>query len=154
MSVYAKQYPSKLQGVVKHAERFAVLLAAAWTDREEGKVWLLGRQDEVELVVRTLVEDWEAGRVDEDGAASAVGAYLRAMHFGARRVLEAGDTFACCDDGGAITLPPVDRDAVTRLVSLPVLSSLGLREAPLASDTVAVDPEVLLAEWAARTGPK
>ena len=151
MSVFAKRYPPKLQEVVKHAERFCVLLGQAWSpDRDEARVWLVGREEEVELVVKCLVEDWELGHVDEEGAARSVGAYLRALHLGARGVLEAGDAFACCGDGGAITLPPIDRGALTRFVPSPAVHQI---EAPLASDTIAVaDPEALVAEWLAKTG--
>lgn len=108
MSIFSEQYPPKLQDVVKHAERFCVLLGDVWVAGDDARVWLVGRQEEVELVVRCLVEDWRAGIVDEAAAASSVGAYLRALHIAARGVLEAADAFACCSDGGAVTLPPVD----------------------------------------------
>jgi hypothetical protein len=151
MSVFSKPYPGKLQGVVKHAERFCALLNEAWTGGDEARVWLFGRQEEVELVVRCLVEDWEDGRVDEEGAARSVGAYLRALHIGARGVLEEGAAFACCGDGGAITLPPVDLRAVTRFVPLSALAPV--EAAVHASDTIAVsDPEALVAEWLAKSG--
>jgi hypothetical protein len=156
MNVFAKRYPARLQVVVKHAERFCSLLDQAWcTDRHEARVWLVGRQEEVELVVTCLVSDWENGRVDEEGAVRSVGAYLRALHFGARGVLEAGDTFACCGDGGeaaTVLLPQVDLGALTRFVSAPS-AEVGADEAPLASDTIAVaDSAASIAEWLAKPG--
>ncbi len=153
MSVFAKQYPAKLQAVVKHAERFCMLLGEAWTvDRDEARVWLVGRQEEIEVVVSCLVEDWEKALVDEDGATRSVGAYLRALHLSGRGVLEAGDAFACCSDGGAITLAPIDLAAMTRFVPLADVRRV---EAPLASDTLAMpEPAALVAEWLAKTGRK
>ncbi len=153
MSVFARQYPAKLQAVVKHAERFCMLLDEGWAvDRDEARVWLVGRQEEIDLVVACFVEDWEKGRVDEDSAARSVGAYLRALHLSGRGVLEAGDAFACCSDGGAITLAPIDLAAMTRFVPLAEVRRV---ETSLASDTIAMsEPAALVAEWLAKTGRK
>jgi hypothetical protein len=145
VSIFSEQYPPKLQDVVKHAERFCVLLGDVWVAGDDARVWLVGRQEEVELVVRCLVEDWRAGIVDEAAAASSVGAYLRALHIAARGVLEAADAFACCSDGGAVTLPPVDLGAATRC--LPAFRPM---DAPRATDTIAVSSAEAMAEWLAR----
>jgi len=147
MSVFSKPYPGKLQGVVKHAERFCALLNEAWTGGDEARVWLFGRQEEVELVVRCLVEDWEDGRVDEEGAARSVGAYLRALHIGAR-----GERRVCVlRRWRSHHTAPVDLRAVTRLVPLSALAPV--EAAVRASDTIAVsDPEALVAEWLAKSG--
>jgi hypothetical protein len=145
MSIFSGQYPPKLHDVVKHAERFCVLLGEVWAVGDDARVWLVGRQEEVELVLRCLVEDWRAGVIDETAAASSVGAYLRALHIAARGVLKAGDAFVCCSDGGAVTLPPVDLGAETRC--LPAFPPM---DAPRASDTIAVSGPEALAEWLAR----
>jgi hypothetical protein len=146
VTVFSAQYPARLQGAVKHAERFCLLLGDAWRAGEEGRIWLVGRQEEVELVVRLLIEDWMGG-LDAEAAASSVGAYLRALHFRAREVLEVGGAFACCGDGEAITVPPVDRDAVTRCVP----AFVGV-ESSRASDTIAVASSEAMAEWLAKGG--
>jgi hypothetical protein len=145
VSVFSGLYPPKLHDVVKHAERFCILLGGVWAAGEDARVWLVGREEEVELVVACLVEDWRAEVLDEAAAASSVGAYLRALHIAAREVLEAADAFACCGDGGAVTLPPVDLGAETRC-----LPAFQLMDGPRASDTIAVCGGEALAELLAR----
>jgi hypothetical protein len=141
VSIFLGQYPPKLHEVVKHAERFCLLLGEVGSAEGGARVWLLGRQEEVELVVICLVQDWKSGLVDERATTRSVGAYLRALHIAARGVLEAADAFACCSGGGAVTLPPVDLGAETRC--LPAFVPM---DAPRASDTIAVTNSGTLTE--------
>jgi hypothetical protein len=120
MSVFGPLYPPALQAAVSHAERFSHLLGEAEalhapTDAL-GRAWLLGRTEEIETVLGCIVEDWKAGRLTPDGAASAVTAYLTALHVGAQRTLGLRRVAPCCEDGDAITLRPVTHDAETRLI--------------------------------------
>jgi hypothetical protein len=91
MGIFQAQYPSQLQQVMDHAERFAALLATAnsrshvWDDAAQA--WLTSRFDEIEAVVGALVADWQAGQLSERAAVVAISSYLRAMHAGADRRL-------------------------------------------------------------------
>ncbi len=65
MSVFGPQYPPELQATVNHAERFAALLTEQEIRRlpsdEDGRAWVTGRGEEVEMTIGFIVADWRAG---------------------------------------------------------------------------------------------
>jgi hypothetical protein len=117
MSVFGPQYPPELQAMVNHAERFAALLTEQEIRRlpsdEDGRAWVTGRGEEVEMAVGFIVADWRAGQLTDGGAASAVSSYLRAMHAEAEQHLSLGLVPECCVGDAAVTAPHTPYDQAT-----------------------------------------
>jgi hypothetical protein len=107
MGVFDRKYREPLQAVVDHARRFCVLLERLETRYLDSEPWLVGRRDEVRLVVRLRVRDWRVERISLEYAARTIGAYLDELHLGAMRslCLPANVPLDCCAADEAITLP-------------------------------------------------
>lgn len=89
------QYPSPLRRVVHHAERFAGLLVSL--EQQRSAPWLVGRREELQLVLERTLAAWHAGSGTPEGAADAIDSYLRAAHAGARQNLGLDvDTLKSC----------------------------------------------------------
>ncbi len=107
MGVFDGKYRAPLQAVVDHARRFRAFLERLETSHPDPDRWLVGRREEVGLVVHLRVRDWRADRVGLEYAARTIGAYLDEVHLGAasRLGLPANLPFVCCAADEAITLP-------------------------------------------------
>lgn len=106
MGVFDRKYPEPLQAVVDHVRRFCVFLEWLEARHPDPHRWLVGRRDEVRLVVRLRVRDWRADRIGLEYAARTIGAYLDELHLGAARSLglPANVPLDCCRADEAITL--------------------------------------------------
>jgi hypothetical protein len=117
MSIFGPYYPSGLQQVVNHAERFASLLHQHETrtppSDESGRTWVTGRAEELEIVVGFVIADWQNGELTEGAATSAIASYLRAVHARAERHLRIGLVPKCCVAEMAPTEPATPYDNVT-----------------------------------------
>jgi hypothetical protein len=77
-------YPRLMRGPVSHAESLSALLyqLEARPGHVAARAWLHGRPEEVECFVRQLAKDFRSKRLSEVAAASALDAYLEALHQG------------------------------------------------------------------------
>ncbi|HEY4014305.1 MAG TPA: hypothetical protein VGM06_13270 [Polyangiaceae bacterium] len=107
MGVFERKYGEPLQAVVDHARRLCALLECLESVHPDPGRWLVGRQDEIRLVVRLRVRDWRARRIGTEFAARTIGAYLDEIHLGAMRSLglPANVPLDCCTPGEATTVP-------------------------------------------------
>lgn len=73
-------YPLDLRGQVRRAARLSHMLARL-VDRTDPAdpsfVWLVGRADEVRVVVGTAVREWQEGLVGQRIASERIGSYVR-----------------------------------------------------------------------------
>lgn len=151
MNVFGPKYPSALQVVVNHAERFCEMLSrhgrndAAPMRRAE--VWPVGRSREIETVLTLLLVDWAEGRVALDAAAASATAYLAELHAGLRVNLGLGAPLACCKDEQAKTV--LVGEAVTRVLGRAPLDPQRL-QAPRRPDETWFDPAGVVREVFAR----
>jgi hypothetical protein len=107
MSVFERKYREPLQAVVDHARRLCAFLERLEARHADPGRWLVGRRDEIRLVVRLRVRDWRARRIGTEFAARTIDAYLDEVHLGAARSLglPANVPLDCCTPGEAITIP-------------------------------------------------
>jgi len=141
--VFGASYPPDLQPTVDHADRFRRVVESADATPAlppAARRWLIGRADEMTLVLALLVDDWRAGRKTSAAAAREIGAYIDELHEGARALLGAAAPLTCCDGaatpGGARA---ADDEAVTRVL-VPPVGRAGAKNATL------FDPSALLDE--------
>lgn len=124
MNVFGLNYPPELRAVIQHAERFAALLSSVEVRNqpsdELARAWLVGRTEEMEAVIGSVVADWKAERISLDAAASAIGSYVRALHSGAHERLGLDPIPDCCLGDVVVTVPATPYDAtVTTPVAPP-----------------------------------
>ncbi|HEY4016557.1 MAG TPA: hypothetical protein VGM06_24645 [Polyangiaceae bacterium] len=107
MGTFDRKYREPLQAVVDHARRLCAFLERLEARHPDPERWLVGRRDEIRLVVRLRVRDWRTGRIGLEYAARTIGAYLDELHLGAARSLglPANGPLDCCATDEAITLP-------------------------------------------------
>jgi hypothetical protein len=113
MMVFGPKYPQPLQAVIDHGERLCVLVARLEDRHPDPRRWLVGRREEIELVLRLRVRDWRARRIGLEYAAKAIGAYLDDLHTGATQSLglAANIPLVCCtaDPSIPVSLAPGQR---------------------------------------------
>lgn len=101
MSVFGPHDPPGLQEAIRHAERFCGALShfevigGHWTN-DEGRVWLVGRTEEVATVLSCIVEDWREGRVGAARATASAQEYLEDLHVAARKEFGLEAVLDCC----------------------------------------------------------
>ena len=69
--VFRSEYPEDLGKVVRHAERFARVLAKMERERGAG-AWAVGRSGELRAVVSCAIEDWRRGVSDKERTREAI----------------------------------------------------------------------------------
>jgi hypothetical protein len=107
MGVFGPKYPDPLQAAVNHAERLCAVLARLEGRHPDPRLWLVGRREEIELVLRLRIRDWKARRISLGFAARSIVRYLDDLHAGATSSLglAANARLTCCADDEAPTLP-------------------------------------------------
>jgi hypothetical protein len=116
-------YPAPLRSSVDHAARFAEAAADALraivasplydsTEMTEAERWLVGREDEVLVLVADVVGDWHLGAIDAADASRVIERYLAALHDGFAYVTSA-ERPSCCEPAASGTRRHV-HSAVTR----------------------------------------
>ncbi len=141
MRILNPKCPRPFRSVVGHAERFCELIARLPlpdSRDERADAWLVGRSDEVRLVLELALGDWASGRRSAEDAIRSMTAYLLDLHAGAREALGVSGDFGCCEEDASTIVGSYDDE--TRV--------LGARQTPLAksSEDTWFDPSSLLGE--------
>jgi hypothetical protein len=111
MGVFHGEYPDDLGKVVRHARRFADVLAKMERKGVPGD-WVVGRAGEVRAIVSYFLEDWRNGVSEKDKTLEAISAYLDSVHRAAsQRPTCVAVVVQCCGSDEAITLVPLGADA-------------------------------------------
>jgi hypothetical protein len=111
-----------MRGSVNHAESLSALLSRleAQPGHVAARAWLHGRSEEVECFVRQLTKDLGSRRLSERAAASALDAYLEALHQGL--ALHFDETCPpCCEIGRRESHGSEEIHADELLAGLPTL---------------------------------
>ncbi len=84
MTRFAGNHPRYLQDAVDHASRLIDTLAVLEpsSQRRSAELWLVGRAEEIDCVVRSVLVDWRTGRLDNSNAARSIQAYVALLHRG------------------------------------------------------------------------
>jgi len=143
MGVFGPKYPPPVQGVVSHAERFCELLSHAerfgLCDSVAARVFVYGRQSEIELVLELALADMAAGRVPVESAVASIAAYLEELHESASEALGLDGELDCCCDEVMLTEVSDAGEALTRIVRRPAATARSTSETWF-------DPVVILRE--------
>jgi hypothetical protein len=107
-------YPRYLQEAVDHAGRLIETLNALEprSARRSAELWLVGRVEEIECLVGTVLREWRTGLVDVAEAARIINAYLHGLHRGL--AMHFGELApSCCVYSLVVTAAPASYVSVT-----------------------------------------
>jgi hypothetical protein len=131
-----------LQDAINHAERLSELLRITRPrpGDERGAAWLVGRIEEMEIFVELIVQRWRFESVAEADAATAITAYLDALHHGLALHFGELSLKCCCDSLFSTSIPA---PSLSQTAEIPVFDA---NRRPNACDAtvIDVDPSDLL----------